>query len=43
MNNDWLESYLNLLGIKGREPTLETLTELAKAHEPRRLRQCAVA
>jgi N-hydroxyarylamine O-acetyltransferase len=32
MTNDWLERYLDLLGIKGRQPTLETLTELARAH-----------
>src|SRR6478672_4399420 len=33
MKYEWIERYLRLLGVKGREPTFETLTELAKAHE----------
>jgi N-hydroxyarylamine O-acetyltransferase len=33
MDNAWLDRYLDLLGIKGREPTFATLTELAMAHE----------
>jgi arylamine N-acetyltransferase len=33
MTNDWLETYLSLLGVNGRTPTLETLTELARAHK----------
>jgi arylamine N-acetyltransferase len=32
MTNGWLERYLTLLDIKGRTPTLATLTELASAH-----------
>ena len=33
MDKDWLERYLDLLGIKGREPTFETLREVASAHK----------
>jgi arylamine N-acetyltransferase len=29
----WAEAYLNLLGVKGREPAWETLVELSQAHE----------
>jgi arylamine N-acetyltransferase len=33
VNQDWLESYLALLGIAGRLPTIETLAEVAHAHQ----------